>query len=201
MKQKIILASGSPRRKELLGLLFEDFQIIVSDCEEVLTSQVPEKVTEELARQKAEAVVKSGKTEGNAIVIGADTVVSIEDEILGKPRNRDHACQMIRMLSGKIHKVSTGVALVQTDSTGSIVKKHSFSETTKVRVAQLSDKEIEAYVNTAEPYDKAGAYGIQGLFGKYIEGIEGEYNNVVGLPIHRLYVEIQNFAPEYRWFS
>ncbi len=194
MDDKIVLASGSPRRRELLALLCEDFEVIVSDCEEVVTSQVPEEVTKELARQKAEAVVRSGKIKSAAVVIGADTVVSIDGEILGKPHDWNEAYQMIHKLSGKSHKVSTGVALFQLNKAGSVIKTQSFSETTLVKVAELREEEIVEYVNTEEPYDKAGAYGIQGLFGKHIEGIRGDYNNVVGLPVHHLYRVMRDFG-------
>lgn len=192
-KVPIILASGSPRRKELLGMICEDFDILVSDCEEMVTSKVPEEVTAELANQKARAVALSGKVKGRALVIGADTVVSIDDEILGKPEDKENAYQMIQMISGRSHKVSTGVSLVLLDENGNIIKEKSFAETTLVKVAALSAGEITEYVNSDEPYDKAGAYGIQGLFGKHIEGIEGDYNNVVGLPVHRLYEELKSF--------
>ncbi len=192
----IILASGSPRRKELLGILFEDFEVIVSDCEEVVTSNVPEEVTKELALQKAEAVVNSEQVKKAALVIGSDTVVSIDDKILGKPKNRQDAMDMIWMLSGKTHKVSTGVAILMTDSQGNIVKERSFSETTLVRVAELSEPEVKDYVNSGDCDDKAGSYGIQGIFAKHIEGIEGDYNNVVGLPVHRLYKEWKDFLKE-----
>lgn len=192
LKLPVVLASGSPRRKELLRMIFEEFETIVSDCKEVVTSRVPEMVTEELARQKAEAVAESGRVKGAAVVIGADTVVSINGEILGKPHDRNEAHRMLHKLSGKSHKVSTGVALLQLNEEGGIVNIRSFSETTLVKVAELTEEEISAYLDTDDPYDKAGAYGIQGLFGKYIEGIEGDYNNVVGLPVHRLYVEMRN---------
>lgn len=191
MERSIILASGSPRRRELLTLLFDEFEVIVSDCQETVTSQDPEKVTEELALQKAEAVAGSLPLRTDpVIVIGADTVVSIDGKILGKPADQKQAVDMLRVLSGKSHNVSTGVALVGLED-GRQTRLKVFSETTKVRVAELTEEEIISYVNTSEPYDKAGAYGIQGMFGKHIQGIEGDYNNVVGLPVHRLY---ENFV-------
>ena len=176
MGKSIVLASGSPRRRELLTMLFDQFEVMVSDCEETVTSQDPEKVTEELALQKAEAVVGSlPPSTDPVIVIGADTVVSIDGKILGKS-----------------HNVSTGVAVIGVDA-GVQTWFKSFSETTVVTVAELAEEEILAYVNTNEPYDKAGAYGIQGMFGKHIQGIRGDYNNVVGLPVHRLYQELKGF--------
>ncbi len=193
MKKSIILASGSPRRRELLTMLFEEFEVIVSDCDEIMTSHDPEKVTEELAQQKAEAVaVGLPPRTDPVIVIGADTVVSIDGKILGKPADQKQAVDMLRVLSGKSHNVSTGVALVGLED-GRQTRLKVFSETTKVRVAELAEEEIISYVNTSEPYDKAGAYGIQGMFGKHIQGIEGDYNNVVGLPVHRLYQELKDF--------
>lgn len=193
MKKSIILASGSPRRRELLTMLFEEFEVIISDCEETVTSQDPEKVTEELALQKAEAVAGSLSLRADPVlVIGADTVVSIDGKILGKPADQKQAADMLRVLSGKSHNVSTGVALVGLED-GRQTRLKVFSETTKVRVAELAEEEIISYVNTSEPYDKAGAYGIQGMFGKHIQGIEGDYNNVVGLPVHRLYQELKDF--------
>lgn len=182
----VILASGSPRRKELLGMICNDFSVVVSDCEEIVSSTVPEEVTIELSKQKAQAVARG---RAGAVVIGADTVVSIDGEILGKPKDREDACRMLRLLSGKAHRVSTGVTLIQTGPDAEVRWESSFAETTLVHVAPLDERELISYLDTNEPYDKAGAYGIQGMFGKYISGIEGDYNNVVGLPVHRLYEE------------
>lgn len=174
-------------------MIMEEFEVVVPDVDETVISQDPEKVTEELARQKAEAVAMSlPPSKDPVIVIGADTVVSIDGNILGKPANRQQAVDMLRILSGKCHNVSTGVALVRFDDSGATQVK-SFSETTRVKVAELTEEEINSYVNTDEPYDKAGAYGIQGIFGKHIRGIEGDYNNVVGLPVHRLYQALKDY--------
>ena len=194
-KHTVILASGSPRRKELLGMICEEFQVILSDCEEIVTSTRPEEVTKELSKQKAEAVAaaEAGRI-ADAIIIGADTVVSAGGEILGKPKDREDAFAMLRRLSGANHQVSTGVTLLRTGAAGEIVWQKSFAETTTVRVAELTDEEINCYLDTDEPYDKAGAYGFQGIFGRYISGIEGDYNNVVGLPVHRLYTELKKMS-------
>lgn len=193
MGKSIVLASGSPRRRELLAMFVDEFEVIVSDCEETVTSQDPKKVTEELALQKAEAVAGSLSLRADPVlVIGADTVVSIDGKILGKPADQKQAAGMLRMLSGKSHNVSTGVALIGLKA-GVQTWNKSFSETTVVTVAELAEEEIMSYVNTDEPYDKAGAYGIQGIFGKHIQGIEGDYNNVVGLPVHRLYQELKDY--------
>ncbi|MCH5252978.1 MAG: septum formation protein Maf [Lachnospiraceae bacterium] len=182
---KFILASQSPRRRELFAMLDLPFEILVSDTEEVITSSEPAEVTEELSRQKAEAV--AGKVD-KGIIIGADTVVSVEEKILGKPADRDEAFQMIQSLQGRSHMVYTGVTILVKEN-GKRESK-TFSVGTKVHVAVMGGEEIRAYISTEEPYDKAGGYGIQGIFGKYIEGIEGDYFNVVGLPVHRLYEEL-----------
>jgi septum formation protein maf len=184
--KRMILASGSPRRKELLQMLEVPFEVLVSDTEEIITKNEPAEVTKELSYQKAMAV--AGQVE-EGIVIGADTVVSIDGKILGKPADTEEAREMIHKLQGKSHMVYTGVTvIVKSDET---VSASSFAEGTKVNVAPMTEDEIEAYISTSEPYDKAGAYGIQGLFGKFIEGIEGDYFNVVGLPVHRLYEELK----------
>ena len=205
---KMILASGSPRRRELLRMITEEFEVRVSDCEEKITKSVPSEVTEELSLQKAEAVlaevlaeqsVETPELSGQSnkkknlkgqelLIIGDDTVVSIGGEILGKPANQEEARKMISSLQGRSHEVYTGVSLCYQTAAG--CQKTSFSVCTKVFVAEMAEEEIEAYISTEEPYDKAGGYGIQGIFGKYVEGIEGDYNNVVGLPVQRLYQEI-----------
>lgn len=189
MKQlRLVLASKSPRRKELLQLLGLPFEVIVSEEEEIITSTNPAKVTEELACQKAAAVADLLDA---GIVIGADTVVAADGKILGKPKDRADARAMITMLQARSHMVYTGVCLV--DSTD---RKHSlcFHTGTKVNVAPMTEEEVEEYIRTEEPYDKAGGYGIQGLFARYIEGVEGDYFTVVGLPVHALYEALKDFA-------
>lgn len=186
--KRIILASGSPRRKELLQMLEVPFEVLVSETEEKITKNEPAEVTKELSYQKAMAV--AGQVD-EGIIIGADTVVSIAGEILGKPENMEAARKMIQKIQGKSHMVYTGVTVIA--KAGETVSASSFAEGTKVNVAPMTEGEIEKYIATNEPYDKAGAYGIQGLFGKFIEGIEGDYFNVVGLPVHRLYQELKNF--------
>lgn len=185
---KIILASASPRRKELLGQLGLDFEICVSDVEEIVTQKEPDKVVEELSMQKAEAVFR--QTTGDVLVIGADTVVALGGEILGKPANEQIACEMLRNLQGKEHFVYTGVTLFFRSGVQEWSK--TFSEGTKVYFYPMAEEEIRAYVATKEPMDKAGAYGIQGLGGKFVKKICGDYNNVVGLPIARLYQELKD---------
>ena len=180
-----ILASKSPRRRELLQMLGIPFEIEVSDEEEVITSTDPAKVTEELSLQKAMAVAAK-REEG--IIIGADTVVSVDGRILGKPRDREDARSMITLLQGRAHTVYTGVSLVDAEGAKETV---TFHVGTRVNVAPMTEAEISGYIESEEPYDKAGSYGIQGLFSKYIEGIEGDYFNVVGLPVHALYEAIK----------
>lgn len=180
---RIILASQSPRRSQLLELLGIPFEVKVSDTEEKITSQNPVQVTEALSCQKAEAV--AGMIP-DGIVIGADTVVSLDNKILGKPADRQEAWNMIRAIQGRSHKVYTGVTVIQRKN-GVETGRHIFSEETIVKVAPMSENEVKSYISLPEPYDKAGGYGIQGVFAKYIEGIEGDYFNVVGLPIHRVY--------------
>lgn len=184
---RLILASKSPRRKELLQLLGVPFEVMVSDEEEIITSTDPAKVTEELACQKAAAVAKM--LEGG-IVIGADTVVSVDGKILGKPKDKADAKAMITLLQARIHMVYTGVSLIDAAKKGHSV---CFHVGTKVTVAPMTKEEVEDYIQTEEPYDKAGSYGIQGMFSKYIEGIEGDYFNVVGLPVHALYRALKDF--------
>lgn len=175
MKQ-LILASGSPRRKEILEQVGLDFRILPSDVEEVITKQVPSDIVMELSKQKAEDVWKKRDSE-KEIVLGADTVVAYDGKILGKPKSIEDAKAMLCMLSGKKHSVYTGVTLI------SEVGLETFYEETLVEFYEMTKEEIDDYVATGEPMDKAGAYGIQGKAAAYIKGIEGDYYNVVGLPI------------------
>ncbi len=129
--------------------------------------------------------------ENPCIIIAADTVVAVDHEILGKPASKQAARDMIQKISGRVHQVYTGVTLIHRD--GRCDEMKSFAECTQVKVVDMREEEIEQYITTEEPYDKAGAYGIQGLFGKYVTGITGDYNNVVGLPIARLYQEVKEY--------
>lgn len=176
MKKRIILASKSPRRRDLLTSLGLEFEVIVSDCDEsVPLGTSPEDTVMMLAKRKAEAVYK---TESDAVVIGADTVVYLpeEDLILGKPKGREDAERILRMLSGRRHFVYTGVAVVSSERTD------VECAVSGVDFKKLSDEEINDYISTDEPYDKAGAYGIQDLGGIFVTGIVGEYFNVTGMP-------------------
>lgn len=181
--KKIILASGSPRRKELLTQIGITFEIQKAEGEEVITSSVPTEVVKELSLQKAQEVAAKY---GGDVVIGADTVVAADGQILGKPRDKEDAMRMLRMLQGKEHEVITGVAVLLKEKQ----KVINFAEVTKVHVFPMTEAQMEAYVESGEPMDKAGSYGIQGKFAAYVSGIEGDYNNVVGLPIGRLYQEV-----------
>lgn len=186
---KIILASASPRRKELLEQLGLEFEIRVSDVEEIVTENIPSKVVEELSAMKAEAVFR--QTAGDVLVIGADTVVALDDKILGKPVDEKDAKDMLNSLQAREHFVYTGVTLCTRK--GEQEQKESFSEGTQVTFYPMTEEEIDWYVNTKEPMDKAGAYGIQGIGGRFVERINGDYNNVVGLPIAGLYQELKKY--------
>ncbi len=183
---KIILASGSPRRKELLTLLGLTFDVIPSDAEEIPIPSAPRETVEKLSRLKALDV--AGQLTAPSLVIGADTVVSLNNEILGKPKDSQNAIEMLTKLQGKTHQVYTGVTCVINQ------KGHqelfTFSEVTEVKMYPMTTAEITAYVATKEPLDKAGAYGIQGKAAIFIEKISGDYNNVVGFPLSRFYQEL-----------
>lgn len=197
---KIILASGSPRRKQLLEQIGIEFEVWPSKCEEIIESTVPSEVCMELSRQKALDIAAGIKTYNeehadissnqDLIIIGADTIVVLENEILGKPIDENNAIEMLQKLSDNTHSVYTGVTFVFMASDGR-VGAHSFYEKTDVSVYPLSMEEIKEYVDSGDPLDKAGAYGIQGKFARHIRKIDGDYNNVVGLPVGRLYEELK----------
>lgn len=180
----IILASKSPRRQELLKLITDEFKIEVTDVDETLPEGItPSQAVLTLSKIKA-LPLKSNKNYDD-IIIGADTVVSIDGKILGKPQNKQHAKEMLKSLSGKTHSVFTGVTLIKGE------KELSFFEETKVTFHSLSDNEIDEYIKTNEPMDKAGAYGIQGYGALLVEKIEGDFFNVVGLPVSRINRELK----------
>lgn len=189
MKQNIILASASPRRKELLNQIGITPRIVPSQVKELITSRQPAMVVEELSAQKAADIAPQFRGQ-EAVVIGADTVVAVAGRILGKPAGQEDAIRMLTELQGRSHQVYTGVTLIFCNTN----KKITFSEKTEVEIYPMTRAEIEQYVQTGEPLDKAGSYGIQGRFAAYIKGISGDYNNVVGLPVGRVYQELkQNF--------
>lgn len=207
MDRKVILGSASPRRRELLAQIGVEFEVRVSGKEEVYHSETPEEIVKELALMKAENVMadmtveqvlkkpateKTEETEDrqtflkSTVIIGADTVVVLDDKILGKPKDEEDAFRMIQSLQGRGHEVYTGVAVIEFDSEG---KRSTVNHAvgTKVYVNAMTEEEIHAYIATGEPVDKAGAYGIQGRFAPFIDRIEGDYYNVVGLPVSYVY--------------
>lgn len=187
---KLILASASPRRRELMSLLGLPFEVIVSNVAEVTAKHLsPEETVKDLALQKARAVADNL---ANGLVIGADTIVVSAAKILGKPANEEEAYWMLKELSGQEHHVYTGIALLDKASGGLEVA----AEVTMVKFKELSDGEIRAYLATGEPFDKAGAYAIQGRAAVFIEGIIGDYYNVVGLPVYRLAQLLKSFKVE-----
>ncbi|GHV38826.1 septum formation inhibitor Maf [Clostridia bacterium] len=193
--QNVILASASPRRKELLEQIGLSFTVLPSDFDESRVMN-EEKDTEQMVLKISSAKAESVAAKVNGVVIGvvigADTVVSIKGEVLGKPENEERAVEMLSRLSGKTHTVYTGVTIINIGSG----RKISFAEKTDVFMRHITSEEIFAYVRTGEPMDKAGAYGAQGKGARFIERIEGDYFNVVGLPICRLVCELKNFGVE-----
>ena len=188
--KNIILASASPRRRELLDMVGIPFSVCPSQGEEQIRGSSPKEVVEELSEQKAREVFL--KTSGEVLVIGADTVVAAEGNILGKPKNRKEAIQMLKKLQGASHEVYTGVTMLSRDENGE--QQKTFHVMTAVEFYPMSEEEIESYVDTGEPLDKAGAYGIQGKAGIFVKEIRGDYNNVVGLPVARLYQELKQMG-------
>ena len=182
---RIILASASPRRRELMKYITNDFTAVSIDCDETLPDEIePLCASEYLAKLKAS---EASTLYPDDIVIGCDTTVICEGKILGKPEDKANCIDCIQLLSGRTRQVVTGCALIHKG------KVHSFSELTDVTFRELSDEEIEQYASTDEPYDKAGGYGIQGKGSELIENISGDYFNVVGLPVTRLYQEMKKF--------
>ena len=178
---KIVLASSSPRRAEILRTVNWPFEMLPPDIDETLKNgEDAAAYVQRLALAKAEAA--AGGSQG-ATIVAADTTVVIGEQILGKPCDRDDARDMLRKLSGQWHQVLTGVAVIKGDTSEAKVAY----QTTEVKFAQMSGKEIDWYVSTGEPMDKAGAYAIQGLGSRFIEGIRGDYFNVMGLPVRLLY--------------
>lgn len=222
MKKKIILASASPRRRELLTQIGLTFTVMPSDVEENPVSTLPQDIVIELSKEKARDVWEKIKSVGNdnigndtavrtesdiddsqissadgsqingadVLVLSADTVVSIEGEILGKPKDEEDAVRMLSLLSGKEHQVYTGVTMIWISEEGK-KEEYSFYVCTGVLMYRMNRAEIMEYVRSGEPMDKAGAYGVQGKAAAFIKAIRGEYSNVVGLPVGRLYQEMK----------
>lgn len=192
--KKIILASASPRRRELLEQIGAVFEVCPAKGEEKITKSDPGEAAEELSLAKCREVFQSLKEDGT--VIGADTIVVLDGKILGKPSSGDEAIRMLSALRGRTHQVFTGVTVMSRE--GEKVQTVTFHESTQVSFYPMSDKEIEEYVLDGEPMDKAGAYGIQGKGAVFIREIQGDYNNVVGLPVARLYQELKNMGIQIR---
>lgn len=205
----IILASKSPRRSELLSQIGLKFSVMVSDADENINEVDPAAMVEKLSYIKAKAVYDSVEDIGvsengfennreaikenseDIAIIGADTVVTIDGKILGKPKDDVDAYNMLKMLSGESHKVMTGVSLLK--KAGGKLKSVTFHEETIVNFEEMTDAEINEYILTKEPADKAGGYGIQGIGAKFITSISGDYNNVVGLPLAAIYKRLKEF--------
>lgn len=188
----VILASASPRRTELLTQAGIRHIVIPSVCEEKITSTSPHRVVMELSGQKAmDVYVRYQKSHPSEefLIIGADTVVSAGEQILGKPKDEEEAYHMLSMLQGTVHQVYTGVTLLSVKD--GKMEENTFYECSNVQVYPMSDTEIRRYIATKEPMDKAGSYGIQGSFAVHIRAIEGDYNTIVGLPIARIYQELK----------
>ena len=182
MTEKLLLASSSPRRAEILRAVGWPFETLATGIDETLApGESAEAAVERLALEKAEAAARQHPS---VLVLGADTTVVVDSEILGKPQDETEARKMLRLLRGRWHDVLTGVALVRTEGNSCRVVAH---ERTQVRFGQMSDAEIDWYVRSGEPMDKAGAYAVQGRAALFIEEIRGDYWNVVGLPIRLVY--------------
>lgn len=181
---KIILASQSPRRRDLMNLGRFEYEILISDSEEIFDKNLTvEEQSKKVALEKAKIIFDN--TQGDRTIIGADTIVVKNDEILGKPKDRQDAIRMLKMLQGDVHEVLTSIAVL-------IEKDGEYKEInevikTKIYVRPMDNNEIYRYIENTNPYDKAGAYAIQGEFALYVEKIEGSYTSVIGLPIDRIY--------------
>ena len=199
--EKIILASSSPRRRELMAQAGFAFEVLVSEADETIEAETPGEMVEVLSERKAAAVAeeikKQGFAEESVLLVGADTMVAIDGKKLGKPKDEKGAEEMLEELSGRTHQVYTGVTMIRLKKAenGSILQEsRTFSEGTDVSFYPLTKEEIRSYIATGEPMDKAGAYGIQGKAAVFVKEIKGDYNNVVGLPIARLYQELKNWS-------
>lgn len=188
--KKIILGSASPRRRELLEQIGIEFEVKVSSREEIYTATEPEAIVKELALEKAshvsEDIRESKEARKKMLVIGADTVVVLDGKILGKPKDEADAFQMLSALQGRAHQVYTGVAMLDYDENGNS-RSICDAKRTDVYVHAMTEAEIRRYIDTGETMDKAGSYGIQGKFAPFIDRIEGDYYNVVGLPVAYVY--------------
>ena len=189
----IILASASPRRKDLLTQIGAAITVMPADVDESLTETDPEALVKALSYRKAHAVfstcAKQGKLRDRTVILGADTVVALDDEILGKPKDEADAIRMIDAMQGGHHRVLSGVTLI-----GENGESVTFAESTEVHLYPMSKAEIESYVSSGEAFGKAGAYGIQGPFAAFVQKVDGSYTNVVGLPVGRVYQELKQLT-------
>lgn len=193
---KLILASQSPRRRQLIAEFGLPFECITTCADEKTTETDPEKVAMDISRQKAEWACENMQLNDNEVVIGADTIVVFNGKILGKPKSDDDARRMLKMLSGNTHSVYTGVTIIWKRAATTERTATSFAEKTDVTFAAITDDELEAYIKTGDHKDKAGSYGIQGPFSLHIPAICGDYNNVVGFPIARIYNELKKHCDD-----
>lgn len=200
MRKKLILASASPRRKELLTQAGFDFQILAANADENIAEKEPEQMVQMLSQRKAGASMDIWQKQGNAaddiLVLGADTIVVQDHTILGKPGSRKEAADMLRKLQGTAHSVYTGVTLLWKNDRME-TERITFTEKTTVEFYPMSEEEILEYTETGECDDKAGAYAIQGLAMKYIRKIDGDYHNVVGLPVAAIYQAMREYGLEF----
>lgn len=188
--KEIILASASPRRREIMNRLNIPYKVIISNLTEKLNDSLPlEEKIMDLARQKAEAVFKDHQ---DALVIGADTIVELDGEIIGKPHNTSEARDMIRKLSGRTHRVVTAVAMISDEEIWTT------ADTAYVTFEKIDDEEIEKYIMTREPYDKAGGYAVQGWASVFISHIDGSYYTIMGFPLHLVYRKLRQLGYQYR---
>ena len=193
---RLILASASPRRRELLARIGLSFEILPARGEENPHSAIPEEMVRELSAGKALEIYGSleEQEKEEAVIIGADTLVAFGNRVMGKPQDEKDAFDMLFLLQGKTHQVYTGVTLLYTPKGETACKKLTFVEKTDVTMYPMTEQEILEYIATGEPMDKAGAYGIQGRCAAYVREICGDYNNVVGLPVSRLYQELKRIV-------
>jgi septum formation protein len=196
--KQIILASASPRRKELLELMGLSFRIIPGQKEEVVTGDTPAQIVENLSGQKAEEAAEKVRAEGSlqtgegVLVIGSDTIVVCDGAVMGKPASEEDAFRMLQQLQGRTHEVYTGVTVICLENDK--ITRDTFSKKASVTVHAMDEQEIRDYIRKGESMDKAGAYGIQGSFAMFVDEIRGEYNTVLGLPIAGLYQVLKKFS-------
>lgn len=194
MYREIILASGSPRRRELMDRMGARYIVMPSDREEDMSGHIPDEMVKKLSHMKAADIFEKTRASGehrSCVIIGSDTVVSYRDRIMGKPKTKAEAADMIRTIAGDTHQVYTGVCILIADD-DVITREINYSVCTDVVVTEMTDQEIDDYVATGEPMDKAGAYAIQGLFARYVASIRGDYYNIMGFPVSSVYHELRD---------